>query len=143
MPGNLALGPPDLASMSMDQDFPGKITHSRHSDRSGERVNARNVGCFTLYGGQLTFSTQLLTLNYLLYSPTNAAPVSLETYPLYSPFSFISIVQWSVEEENTKMSKVAKGKGKTHGKNRKTGKFATEQTMNRQTAFKITIRGDC
>ena len=57
--------------------------------------------------------------------------------------SAVSIVQWSVEEENTKMSKVAKGKGKTHGKNGKTGKFATEQTMNRQTAFKITIRGDC
>ena len=41
------------------------------------------------------------------------------------------------------MSKVAKGKGKIQGKNGKTGKFATEQTMNRQTAFKITIRGDC
>ena len=27
--------------------------------------------------------TQLLTLNYLLYSPTDRAPVSLETYPLY------------------------------------------------------------
>ena len=29
---------------------------------------------FTLYGGQFTFSTQLLTLNYLLYSPTDVAP---------------------------------------------------------------------
>ena len=28
------------------------------------RVNARNVSFFTLYGGQLTFSTQLITLNY-------------------------------------------------------------------------------
>ena len=27
-----------------------------------------------LYGGQFTFSTQLLTLNHLLYSPTDAAP---------------------------------------------------------------------
>ena len=35
------------------------------------------------------------------------------------------------------MSKVAKGKGKTYSKNVKTGKFATEQTMNRQTAFKL------
>ena len=29
---------------------------------------------FTLYGGQFTFSTQLLTLNYLPYSPTDALP---------------------------------------------------------------------
>ena len=29
---------------------------------------------FTLYGGQFTFSTQLLTPNYLLCSPTDAAP---------------------------------------------------------------------
>ena len=36
------------------------------------------------YGGQFPFSTQLLTLNYLLYSPTDAATVSLETYPLDS-----------------------------------------------------------
>ena len=90
------------------------------------------------------FSTQLIILNYpVTLSHQRSTTVSLETYPLYSPFSFISIVQWSVEEENTKMSKVAKGKGKTYGKNVKTGKFATEQTMNRQTAFKITIRGDC
>ena len=38
------------------------------------RANARNVSFFILYGGQFTFSTQLLTLNYLLYSPTYAAP---------------------------------------------------------------------
>ena len=47
------------------------------------KANARNVSFFTLYGGQFTFSTQLLTLNYLLYSPTDAVPVSLETYTLY------------------------------------------------------------
>ena len=41
------------------------------------RANARNVSFFTLYGGLFTFSTQLLTLNYLLYSPTDAAPQSL------------------------------------------------------------------
>ena len=38
------------------------------------RTNARNVSYFTLCGGQFTFSTQLLTLNYLLYSPTDATP---------------------------------------------------------------------
>ena len=32
------------------------------------KAYARNVSFFTLYGGQLTFSTQLLTQNYLLYS---------------------------------------------------------------------------
>ena len=37
-------------------------------------ANARNVSLLTLYGGQFTFSTQLLTPNYLLYSPTAAAP---------------------------------------------------------------------
>ena len=52
---------------------------------------------------------------------------------------FISIAQWGVEEDNTSMSKVVKGKGKIGGKNGKTGKFAEEKTMNRQTAFKITI----
>ena len=31
--------------------------------RIGRRANARNVSFFTLYGGQFTFSTQLLTLN--------------------------------------------------------------------------------
>ena len=34
------------------------------------RANARNVSFFTLYGGQFTFSTQLLTSNDLLYSCT-------------------------------------------------------------------------
>ena len=39
----------------------------------GRRANARNVGSFTLCGGQFAFWIQLLTLNYLLYSPTDAA----------------------------------------------------------------------
>ena len=52
-----------LASMTMDQDFPVKVTHCR----------------------------------------------------LFS--FFISIAQWSVEEDNTIMSKVVKGKGKTCCKN--------------------------
>ena len=34
-------------------------------------------------------------------------------------FFFISIAQWSIEQDDTKMSKVKKGKGKTHGKNAK------------------------
>ena len=38
-----------------------------------QRVIARNVSFFTLYGGQFTFSTQLFTLIYLLYSSTDAA----------------------------------------------------------------------
>ena len=42
-------------------------------DRSDEGLNARNVSLFTLYGGQFMFSTQLFTLNDLLYSPTDAA----------------------------------------------------------------------
>ena len=32
---------------------------------------------------------------------------------------FILIVQWSIEEDNTKGGKVAKDKGKTYGKNGK------------------------
>ena len=32
-----------------------------------QRAKARNVNFFTLYSGQFTFSSQLLTLNYLLY----------------------------------------------------------------------------
>ena len=32
------------------------------------------MSAFNLYGGQFKFSTQLLTVSYLLYSPTDAAP---------------------------------------------------------------------
>ena len=38
------------------------------------RAKARNISLLTLYGDQFTFSTQLLTLNYLRYSPTDVAP---------------------------------------------------------------------
>ena len=41
------------------------------------------------------------------------------------------------------MSKVAKGKGKTRGKNGKTEKRGEEPDNDRYTAFKITIRGYC
>lgn len=50
----------------------------------------------------------------------------------------ISIAKWSVEEDDIIMGNVAKGKGKTRGKNRKTGKCA----QNPQTDFKIMIIGD-
>ena len=56
----------------MDQDFQGKVTHSRH-------------------------------------------------------VSFISITQWNVEEDNTIIRKLATGKGKTYGKDGKTGKCAKKQ----------------
>ena len=38
------------------------------------RANALKVSLLTLYGGQFTFSTQSLTLDHLLNSPTDAAP---------------------------------------------------------------------
>ena len=41
------------------------------------------------------------------------------------------------------MSKVAKIKGKTRGKNGKTGKCAEEQGNKSTDSFQITIRGDC
>ena len=43
-------------------------------NRSDEGLTLETSAFFTLYGGQFTISTQLLTLNYLLYSPTDAAP---------------------------------------------------------------------
>ena len=61
-----------LVSITMDQDFLGKVTHSRH-------------------------------------------------------VFFISITQWNVEEDNTIIRKLAKGKGKTYGKDGKTGKCAKKQ----------------
>ena len=39
-----------------------------------ELTLALTFSFLTLYDGQFTSSTQLLTLNYLLYSPTDAAP---------------------------------------------------------------------
>ena len=42
------------------------------------RANARNVSSIILYGGRFTFSTQLLTFNYPLYSPTDAVPQFLQ-----------------------------------------------------------------
>ena len=42
-------------------------------DRSDEGLTLE-TSAFSLYGDQLTFSTELFTLNYPLYSPTDAAP---------------------------------------------------------------------
>ena len=70
-------------------------------------ANARNVSFFTLYSGQFTFSTQLLTLNYFLYFATVAAPlwatVSLETYLLYS-CARVSFILFPVAVRSSKTS---------------------------------------
>ena len=58
-------------------------------------------------------------------------------------FFFISIVQWNVEEDDTIISKVAKGKEKTHGKNGKLENVPRSKMMNRQTALKVMIGGHC
>ena len=51
-----------------------------HSD---EGLTLETSAFFTLNGGKSTFSTQLFTLNYLLYSPTDTTPQFLERL---SPF---------------------------------------------------------
>ena len=49
------------------------------------RAIARNVSLLTLYGGQFSFWTQLITLTYPdIHSHRRRSTVSLETYPLYS-----------------------------------------------------------
>ena len=63
--------------------------------------------------------------------------------PLQTRLFFISIAPWSVEENDTIMSKVAKSKGKPAAKMEKPQTVLMSKTMNRHTAFKITIRGDC
>ena len=60
----------------------------------------------------------------------------------FKHFFFISIAQWSVEEDVTITSKVAKGKGKTRGKNGKSAKWAEEQDNKSTYSFKTTIRGN-
>ena len=56
---------------------------------------------------------------------------------------FFLFAQWSVEDDDTITSKVAKGKGKTRGKMEKPENVLRSKTTNRRSAFKITIRGDC
>ena len=74
--------------MTLDQDFPGKVTHCNH-------------------------------------------------------VTFISIAQWSVEEDNTKMGKKPKAKKDTAAKMKKPENVLRGKTTNPQTAFKLTIPGDC
>ena len=50
-----------------------------------------------------------------------------ETHCRHVFFVFISITKWSVKEDDTMMSKVPKGEGKTRGKNGKTANCAEEQ----------------
>ena len=51
------------------------------------RANARNDSLWTLCGGQFTFSSHLITLNYpAILSHRRSTTVSLETYPLYSEY---------------------------------------------------------
>ena len=56
--------------------------------------------------------------------------ISRESIPLQTRFTF----QWSVEEDDTIMGKVAKGEGKTHGKNGKNREMCLEvrQRIDRQ-----------
>ena len=53
--------------------------------RSNEGLtNAQKISLNTLYSGQFTFSTQLITVNYLvIISHQHSTTVSLETYPFY------------------------------------------------------------
>ena len=56
----------------------------------------------------------------------------------------IAIAQWDVDEKDKTMSRAAKGKGESRGKNKKkTQNVLRSQATNRQTAFQITIRGNC
>ena len=58
-------------------------------------------------------------------------------------FFLISIAQWSVEEEDTIMSKVSKGKEKPAPKMEKPQNVLRSKTTNRRIAFKIKIQGNC
>ena len=51
----------------------------------------------------------------------------VKSNPLQTRPFFTSIAQWNVEEDDKITRKVAKGKGKTRGKDGKTGKGAEEQ----------------
>ena len=68
----------------------GNLSTSDGTKKSGvnlsdEELTLKNVSLLTLYGGQFTFSTQLITLNYpVILSHWRSTTVSLETYPLYS-----------------------------------------------------------
>ena len=64
---------------------------------SWRRANTRNVSILTPYGGQFTFSTQLLTLNYLL-KLLRQEPLSAENFfDVYKEqlhgFAYVGFVQ--------------------------------------------------
>ena len=54
---------------------------------SDEGLMLKTSAFKSLYSGQFTLSMQLIKPNYLVIHPTDAAPVSFETYPLYSSAS--------------------------------------------------------
>ena len=57
------------------------------------RANARNVSLETLNGGQFTFSTQLIILNYpVILFHRRSTMVSSETYPLYSKLDYRVVI---------------------------------------------------
>ena len=64
------------------------------------RANARNLGFETLNGGQFTFSTQSVVLNYPVgISHRRSTAVSLEIYPFYcifkeSPKGFLALASF-------------------------------------------------
>ena len=62
--------------------------------------------------------------------------------PLQTRF-YISIAKWSVKEDDTVMSKVAKSKENPAAKMEKLQNVLRSKTTNRHTAFKIAIRGKC
>ena len=62
---------------------PAFIAFSAYLIRSlWRRANARNFSLLTLYGGQFTFSTQLLTLNYLFTRQPPRKRKRLQDFPL-------------------------------------------------------------
>ena len=62
--------------------LPAFIAFSVYLIRSlWRRANARNVSLLTLYGGQFTFSTQLLTLNYLFTREPPRKRKRLQDFP--------------------------------------------------------------
>ena len=60
------------------------------------RANARYISFFTLYGGQFTFLTQLLTLNYLLFAYDKLRSQVSWCYWLYRNTNNYSNIYWEV-----------------------------------------------
>ena len=58
----------------------------------GKKADVSSVSPIALTKGHFTFSTQLLTLNYLLYSPTDAAPQFLQKLTSFIRFQIVRFV---------------------------------------------------